>query len=444
MLSKEESDLLTQTGPETAMGELLRRYWLPAFLSERLPEPDCPPIGVRLLSEDLVAFRDTFGRVGLLREACPHRGASLTYARCEEGGIRCIYHGWKMDVEGRILEAPPERDPYVLGRKVRHAHYPTRELGGVIWTYMGPSEHEPAFPKWPFIDLPLDHILPVHYLQECNYFQAIEGDFDPSHASYLHLDLKAYRERHEREASPVDFTAFFGFDRSPRGQNMNMPWGIDSVWQWDLEDAERPGEIDPTSDAFIVQPFIAPCFSNIPGGGYLGPYIWHAWIPVDDDHHILYYVHYDPDKPINEKMREEVIRYFGHYKCQPESDYKSTANRQNRHFQDRGSMNRDSFSGIGGIAAQDIAITQNQGTVDRTIERLGASDVGVIAVRKFLLRALKSFADKGEIPRPKSESEYAEIQGYVEQVPKGTDWREVTRDKVRQRRGHEAEIRTGA
>jgi phenylpropionate dioxygenase-like ring-hydroxylating dioxygenase large terminal subunit len=430
-ITREEQELLVRTGPGTPMGEVFRRYWLPAFLSERLPGPDAPPIAIKLLGEPLVAFRDTTGRVGILDEACPHRGASLAYGRCEEGGLRCIYHGWKLDVDGNVLEAPAEREPKAFASRIKQVSYPTHEAGGMVWIYMGPAESKPEFPHWRFCSLPEEHVLPVHYFQDCNYLQAIEGDIDAPHASYLHLDLKAYRERHTREMLPVDFTAFFGFDGAPTGNVMNMPWGLDSVWRYDIEDEDNPGEIRGDVDALIVHPFIAPTHSIVAGGGALGPYIWHAWVPVDDEHHILYYVHYDVEKPMNAELREQVMEYFGHHKVHKDDDYRPWGNRANRHLQDRQLQRTDSYSGVDGIAAQDIAITQSQGYIlDRTKEHLGAEDVGVTHVRKCLLRAISAVQNGEDPPRPTSPEGYAEVDGYVQVVPRGTDWHEVTRDKV--------------
>lgn len=430
VMSREEQDLLVRTDPGTPMGEVFRRYWQPAFLSERVPEPDSPPIAIKLLGEPLVAFRDSEGRLGIMDEACPHRGASLSYGRCEEGGIRCIYHGWKLDVNGTVLEAPPERNPSEFGRKIKHTSYPVHEAGGIVWVYMGPPEKKPEFPKWRFCNVPESHILPVHYFQECNYLQAVEGDIDAAHASYLHLDLEAYRERHNRTPSPVDFTAFFGFDRAPVGATIDTDWGFDSVWRMNLEDAQNPGAIQPDTDALIVHPFIAPANSIVAGGGALGPYIWHAWVPVDDTHHILYYVHYLVDEPISEELRAEVIRYFGHHKVHKDDDYRPCGTRENRHLQDREFQRTTSFSGIDGIACQDIAVTQSQGfVVDRTKEHLGVEDVGVTRIRKTLLRAARAVQEGGDPPMGRAE-EYARVDGYVAPVPKGTPWQEVTRDKM--------------
>lgn len=143
MLSREENYLLTRTGPGTPMGDLLRRYWIPALLSEEIPEPDCHPVQVRILGEELIAFRDTQGRIGLLGEHCSHRGTSLLYGRNEECGLRCIYHGWKYDVEGNVVDTPAEPPGSDFKQKVRHTAYPCKESAGVVFAYLGPRKKCP-------------------------------------------------------------------------------------------------------------------------------------------------------------------------------------------------------------------------------------------------------------------------------------------------------------
>src|SRR2546427_6239395 len=181
MLSREENEMLTRTGPGTPMGELLRRFWLPALLPDELPTPDGPPVRLRLLSEDLVAFRDSDGRVGVLDGHCAHRGASLFFGRNEECGIRCVYHGWKFDVSGRCVDMPNEPAESTFKDKVRARAYPCRDVNGVLWTYMGPRAEAPAFAAFEVNTLPADHVYPpLMMLEECNWVQALAGDIDSS------------------------------------------------------------------------------------------------------------------------------------------------------------------------------------------------------------------------------------------------------------------------
>ena len=147
MLTPEENDLLCRVEGDAPMGQMMRRYWLPACLTEEIPEPDGDPVRVRLLGENLVAFRDSEGRVGVLQEQCPHRKASLYYGRNEEGGLRCLYHGWKFDVDGQCVDMSSEPAESGLCAKVKHKAYPVHEAGGVIWTYLGPTAEMPAFER---------------------------------------------------------------------------------------------------------------------------------------------------------------------------------------------------------------------------------------------------------------------------------------------------------
>src|SRR5687767_5915667 len=178
MLRKEQNDLLTQTGPATPMGELFRRYWIPALLAEELPENECPPVRVKLLSERLLAFRDTLGRYGLIDEFCAHRGVSLWFGRNEDCGLRCPYHGWKYDVTGQCIDIPsePERSGFV--RRIKLTSYPLIERGGVLWTYMGPPEGRPPLPEWEFATVPRAQSITTKRIQDCNWLQALEGGID--------------------------------------------------------------------------------------------------------------------------------------------------------------------------------------------------------------------------------------------------------------------------
>jgi nitrite reductase/ring-hydroxylating ferredoxin subunit len=175
MLSPEDNALLTQSGPGTPLGGLMRRYWIPFLLSSELPEPDCPPVRVTLLGEGLVAYRDSKGRVGLLDRHCAHRGASLFFGRNEECGLRCVYHGWKYDLEGHCVDMPNEPPESNFKDKVRIKAYPCRERGGMVWTYMGPPELMPGLPEFEFLMGPDNQRYVTKRLQECNWLQALEG-----------------------------------------------------------------------------------------------------------------------------------------------------------------------------------------------------------------------------------------------------------------------------
>src|SRR5689334_17785353 len=195
MLTYEQNKKLTQVGPGTPLGRFLRHYWIPAANLEEIATPGGAPVRVGLLGEKLVAFRDPSGKAGLIGEFCPHRRASLAYARNEIDGLRCLYHGWKMSQSGRVDECPPEPPNSNLKRNLRHPSYPVREAGGILWTYMGAPEKEPAFPNFPWLNLPSSHLLPVKMYQDCNFLQGLEGDLDPAHPNYLHRDFEVEASR---------------------------------------------------------------------------------------------------------------------------------------------------------------------------------------------------------------------------------------------------------
>src|SRR5687767_5738226 len=184
MLPKEVNDLLTQVGPGTPGGDLLRRYWQPVALKDELP-PDGPPVPVRLLGEDLVLFRDDSGRAGLLGLHCAHRGADLSYGRLEDGGIRCIYHGWLYDVRGRCLEQPGEPAGSTFHERIRHIAYPCVEYADTIFAYLGPGD-PPSFPRYEFLTVPQEQLVATKRHHECNFLQANEGNIDLIHLSFLH------------------------------------------------------------------------------------------------------------------------------------------------------------------------------------------------------------------------------------------------------------------
>src|SRR5713226_7842461 len=179
----EDNELLARVGAGTPMGKLLRLYWIPALLSSELPPTDCPPVRVRLLGENLIAFRDTQGRVGMLADHCSHRGASLFFGRNEENGLRCVYHGWKYDVQGRCVDMPNEPAESNFRDKIRHLAYPCREQNGAIWIYLGPRSEPPPFPDLEWTQVPEGHYVLGKMLRECNWAQSFEGDIDDVHVS---------------------------------------------------------------------------------------------------------------------------------------------------------------------------------------------------------------------------------------------------------------------
>ena len=376
MLSKEQNDLITMVGSGAPMGDMIRRYWLPALLSEEIPAPDSPPVQVRLLGEDLVAFRDSNGRIGLLDEHCSHRGTSLFYGRNEECGLRCIYHGWKYDVEGNVLDTPAEPAGSRFKEKLHHPAYPTREVGGIVFAYMGPKDLEPQFPAYDWASVPADHCYATKNVQECNYLQGLEGECDSSHLTFLHRS----------------FLIGLPSDTAPRYETEETDFGVRLIA---LRDS-------PDGGTYVrISSFMMPVAVAVPVGGggtsldtSVG-YEVHFYTPMDDTHTLRFDFGFNRVRPIraDEPVRRRAIG----------PDYQRYANSTNHYLQDRAKQRTENFTGItdfgmGCFLAHDSCATESMGPrYDRSREHLGLSDLGVIVVRRRLLDAVRAF-QQGEPP----------------------------------------------
>src|SRR5437667_358265 len=270
MLAAEENELLTRVGPGTPMGSVMRQYWLPALLSEELPEPDCTPVRTMLLGEQLIAFRDSNGEVGLLGNHCPHRGASLWFGRNEECGLRCVYHGWKWDIHGNCVDMPNEPPESNFKDKVKAVAYPCRERGGIVWTYMGPREEPPPLPDLEPNMLPDGEWVVQAIQRECNWLQGLEGEIDTSHFSFLHLGAAK-----PEDAPPGTFQQYLLTDRSPRYSVVETDYGT-------MYGAHRPAHDG--FDYWRMAQFLFPFHTMIPPGVMGLQVVSRAWVPMDDTH----------------------------------------------------------------------------------------------------------------------------------------------------------------
>src|SRR5580698_3009459 len=291
MLSREQNELLTRVGPGTAMGRTMRSYWMPALLSSELPEPDGNPVRVRLLGEKLVSFRDSNGQIGLLDELCPHRLASLFFGRNEECGLRCIYHGWKFDVSGQCTEMmnePPDNDFF---HKVRATAYPTVELGGVVWAYLGPPEHTPPLPRFAWTQAPEERRHVTKVIQECNWLQGLEGGIDTSHAPILHRLISETSTRGGcKPSSPF-----------VRGK---APQLVVDLTDYGYQYAGlRP--LGETEMHIRTYQFIMPFHQIRPSKAESGIPLdaGHIWVPVDDETTAVYNWFYSPGAALQEDDR---------------------------------------------------------------------------------------------------------------------------------------------
>ncbi len=373
MLTREENELLTQTGPGTPMGKLLRRYWVPALLSEELPHPDSDPVRVKLLGEELVAFRDTAGRVGLLDRFCAHRGASLFFGRNEELGIRCVYHGWKYDVAGHCVDMPSEPPESRFNEKIRLKAYRCEERAGLVWAYLGPTELEPALPEFEWMLVPDGQRCVSKRLQECNYLQALEGGVDLSHISFLHRSLGARGDRRGQELTQRD--------PRPKFEVVDADYGQAIAARREADDGQY---------YWRINQWILPWYTMFPplvDEGIGG----HAWVPIDDASCWVYNITWNPTGPlaaVSDGIFGELIP----------GTYRARANRNNDFLIDREVQRTRTFTGIPGFAAQDCAVQESMGTIlDRSHERLVSTDIPIVALRRRLKEALARLTD-GEDP----------------------------------------------
>jgi len=423
MISKEENDLLTQTNRGTPCGELMRRYWQPAALSDELPEPGCAPVPLRLLGEDLVLFRDEHGIPGLLGLHCSHRGADLSYGRIEDGGLRCLYHGWLYDVGGHCLEQPGEPEPLAgdqagadadasasplpaaprrFHERIQHPAYPCVEKGGLIFAYLGPGE-PPLLPAYEFLDSRPEFRFVTKYLQECNYLQANEGNIDQTHLSYLHRRLSY---------SSGDSQAYLAADTAPTLEPEITDFGL-RLYSVRRTGAERIH--------VKISNFVYPNVSVFSGGMRDG-YSVHLHVPIDDERHWKYVYHFGRSRPLSEGhvagFRKEIT-----------NDRRLVRTRSNRYLQDRDELKAETFSGMGSFFhAQDACVTEGAGPIqDRTRENLGYTDRALFTCRKLLLGAIQAVQDGEDPPltvRNPAENRFAHLVARADEIPSDVDWRE--------------------
>jgi phthalate 4,5-dioxygenase oxygenase subunit len=386
MLKREISELLTQTGPGTPMGNLFRQYWMPALLAEELPKHDCPQVRVKLLSERLIAFRDSEGRYGLMDEFCAHRGASLWFARNEEGGLRCAYHGWKYDVTGQAVEVPSEPENSNFCAHVKLRSYPLIKIGDVLWTHMGNPTNPPPLPEFEFARVAPEQNYTSKRWQESNWLQAFEGGIDSSHVSWLHSGgLKndpLFRGAKGNEYNLADFRPSFEVVDSDGGLFVG---------------ARRNAEED--SYYWRITPWVLPNFTLVPPRGD-HPVHGHFWVPIDDENCWAYSFDYHPTRALTTAEVEAMKAGHGVHSDNIPGTYRPRANKDNDYLMDRvAQRSGEFFSGIRGIAIQDSSLQESMGpVVDRSKERLVSSDAGIMKARQKLRKAAVALQENGTVP----------------------------------------------
>jgi phthalate 4,5-dioxygenase len=411
MLSKEENEIVTRVGPGTPMGNTLRRYWVPALLSSEIPGPDCAPARVRLLGEDLVAFRDSEGRIGLLDELCPHRLASLYFGRNEECGLRCVYHGWKFDVAGACTDMMNEPEENDFKHKIHIKAYPTVELGGLIWAYMGPPEKMPPAPKFAWTQVPESRRHVTKVVQENNWLQGLEGGLDTSHAPIMHRAI-------------TENTTRGGFKPSNPFVAGKAPKLVVDLTDYGYQYAglRALGESQMHIRAYH---FILPFHQIRPSKSETGLALdaGHIWVPIDDHNTMVY--NWSFMKEAGELTEEDRLeRTLGNGPMHvDQTTFRSYANRSNNYLLDRDVQKNETFTGIEGINAQDRAIQESMGpVVDRSREHLGPADKAIIQLRKKLRDAVRA-VEAGGTPEGLGTT-YYDLRAGEGVLPRDADWRE--------------------
>jgi phthalate 4,5-dioxygenase oxygenase subunit len=414
MLSVQDNELVCRVGPGSPMGDLMRQYWIPGMLSSELPGPDCAPVRVMLLGEQLIAFRDSDGRVGLIENYCPHRGASLFYGRNEEGGLRCIYHGWKFDVEGNCVDMLSEPEESNFARKVKARTYPCVERNGAVWTYMGPEKEPPPLP-----DIEANLAEDYHTLameHDHNWLQVLEGTIDTIHAGVLHGGATRWQDLPDGSFNQATLK-----HRNARFEVIDIDGGV-------TYGAHRPAQ--PGMEYWRVATFLFPFYGISPtGGGFQGaPSSLTAAVPMDDEHTL--YVHFISKKATGSyDLYPNTPDWYGRFNAAANSgnDYLF-----DREIQRRSRLNEGagpSYSGIPSVRHQDRAITSSMGTIyNRSREHLGQTDAGIIRTRRRLLEAAKSLAEKGTTPPGVKNPEFYRVRTGEIFLPEGANWVEETKE----------------
>jgi phenylpropionate dioxygenase-like ring-hydroxylating dioxygenase large terminal subunit len=420
-MRSEDHVRLVQVGPGTPAGELFRRYWQPAALSSELSEPDGAPVRVRLLGEDLIAFRDTDGRIGLLDAYCPHRRAPLFFGRNEECGLRCVYHGWKFDADGTCVDLPSEPADSPMKNGIKIKAYPAVERGGVVWAYLGPQDKMPPAPDYEWTRVPETHRHVSKSYQACNYLQGLEGGLDTAHVSFLHNNkIGDRRNLYSRDGAPkidVHETDYGYYYVSTRKVEAEQQWV--RVYQYTLPFQQmRPSMVN----------------NGLSSNRSVPRADGHIWVPIDDEQTNVYNWCYGADQncALDPDYAEqlEVMYGRGHNDYIP-GTFKLKANLSNDYFIDRAEQKNTSFTGIKGINTQDVALQEGMGTVtDRTQEHLGTSDRAIAVMRRLLLEAV-SAVERGENPRGCDAATYRSIRAHDGLVPAGSDWREAFVDDLK-------------
>lgn len=407
---REENELLCQVGPGTPMGKFMRQFWVPALPAAGL-EADGAPERVRLLGEDFVVFRAKDGRVGFFDEACPHRGVSLALARTGDCALTCIFHGWKIDVSGKVVDVPaePRERREAFAAQVKVNHYPTREAGGILFVWLGGGEPAP-FPNYNWIDLPASHIRFKAGLIRANWLNGLEGQLDSAHVGILHQDWATPRDQKKFGQGNVDYTLL---DLAPRFEFEEQPYGFREAAVRQMPDGKH---------YVRVREFVMPWYSYIPqGGGREAVQLMTISVPVDDEHSIQWDVRYNLARPLTDSNYPHETKII---------DFEPILGGiGNRFGQQRDRMTDGKWSGFPVLRYEDYAVAMAQGAIaDRTKEFLSSSDLSIVRARRTLMNSCKQI-DAGNKRAPEFDTsvDWSLIRSFAEMVPADGDWRSLPR-----------------
>ena len=417
MLKAEINELLTETGPGKQMGDLFRQYWIPALLAEELPENDCPQVRVKILSERLIAFRDSEGRYGLIDEFCAHRGVSLWFGRNEQSGLQCAFHGWKYDVTGQCIEVPSEPENSNFCANVKLTAYPLVKVGDILWTYMGDPEKRPELPEFEFVHVPPEQTYTSKRWQESNWLQALEGGIDSSHVSFLHSgglrNDPLFKGTKGNEYNMADLKPFFEVAEADGGLFVGA--------RRDAEDGKY---------YWRITPWVMPSFTMVPPRGD-HPMHGHFWVPIDDHNCWVFTFDYHPVRALTADEVQAMKDGYGVHSRNIPGTYRPQENKDNDYLMDRESQKRgEAFSGVRGIAMQDASLQESMGPiVDRTKERLVSTDAGIIKARQKLRKAAIALRDEGVMP-PGVDPAHHRVRSAAIVLPKEDSFIESSREAV--------------
>ena len=410
MLTHEENELLARVTGATPAAEMLRRYWLPACWSEEVAEPDGTPVRVRMFGSTYVAFRDSSGTVAVIDAACPHRLASLELGRNEEGGLRCIYHGWKFDVKGNCVDMPTEPDNYNFADRIKTRSYPVHEAGGLLWVYLGPAGEQPPFPNYDWTAMPRNHIAHMKYIENANWLQCVEGTIDTTHSWFLHRG--AVSDWKKRTSVSVDL--------SPKLETEDTAYGFRyAAIRKTNEDPDLQKYVKITLYVFPTTAFIARSLDTSL------PTLVQIFVPMDDRHTMVYSLfHSINGLPVD----EEAVRAGAHLRPGVDLDasWRPKFCTDDGWTQDRTAMKAGDWTGIQGFPNQDIAVQESMGPIaNRPAEHLGTSDVAIIRLRRRLIDNVRRMESNAPLIGLEERIDYPELRAEQAVVPIDRPWQSV-------------------